>query len=305
MPRPHYDALPDLVRDWVDVTLGSPVVSATSEAGGFSPGVAARVGCADGRRAFVKAASGEVNAFTPSLHRREAEVTAALPPSVGAPALLGAYDDGGWVLLLLEQVDGRPPAQPWRQEELAAALDALDRLAEVTAPDVLRPAAEAMAGEFGGWQELAAAPPPDLTPWEARHLDRLAGLEQTWPQAAEGDRLLHLDARGDNMLVGAAGGVVLVDWPWAARGNPVLDVIGFAPSAVLAGAPPSERLLASTSAGRKADAGAVTALLCAFAGLMQASRRRPAPPGMETVRAFQAAQGDVALRWLAERTGWR
>jgi hypothetical protein len=30
----------------------------------------------------------------------------------------------------------------------------------------------------------------------------------------------------------------------------------------------------------------------------------PAPPGLPTVRAFQAAQGEVALTWLRERLGW-
>ena len=40
-------------------------------------------------------------------------------------------------------------------------------------------------------------------------------------------------------------------------------------------------------------------LVAAFAGLMQHRRRQPPPPGMATVRAAQAAQGDV--RWA----GWR
>jgi hypothetical protein len=30
----------------------------------------------------------------------------------------------------------------------------------------------------------------------------------------------------------------------------------------------------------------------------------PPPPGIPTVRAFQAAQGEVALAWLKERLGW-
>jgi len=28
------------------------------------------------------------------------------------------------------------------------------------------------------------------------------------------------------------------------------------------------------------------------------------PPGIPTVRAFQAAQGRVAISWLRERSGW-
>src|SRR3954454_8104023 len=126
MTRPSYDALPAVVRAWVDEALGSSVVQSSSEHGGFSPGVAARVTCADGTRAFVKAVSAEVNPVSPGMHRTEAKVTAALPAALGSPRRLSSYDDGTWVALLLEQVDGRPPVSPWRPDELAAALRTLD-----------------------------------------------------------------------------------------------------------------------------------------------------------------------------------
>src|SRR3954447_13911055 len=77
--RVAYDALPQPVRGWVDSTLGSRVVRAQTQLGGFSPGVAARLVCADGTRAFVKAVSAEANPDSPKLHRREAEVLVLLP----------------------------------------------------------------------------------------------------------------------------------------------------------------------------------------------------------------------------------
>ena len=43
------------LRSDVERALGSPVVRAASQPGGFSPGSADRVVLADGRRAFVKA----------------------------------------------------------------------------------------------------------------------------------------------------------------------------------------------------------------------------------------------------------
>src|SRR3954462_2312665 len=113
MARPAYDALPSAVRAWADQVLGSPVCTWSSEPGGFSPGVAARVTCADGTRAFLKAVSADANPDSPGMHRTEAKVTAALPPALGSPRLLSSYDDGTWVALLLDQVDGRPPARPW------------------------------------------------------------------------------------------------------------------------------------------------------------------------------------------------
>jgi hypothetical protein len=304
MTRPAYDALPPEVRAWADESLGSPVTAWSSEPGGFSPGVAARVSCADGTRAFLKAVSAEVNPVSPGMHRTEAEVTAALPASLGSPRLLSSYDDGTWVALLLEQVDGRPPAVPWRPDELSAALRALDRLAEVPALPGLPSFAERLGDEFSCWQQMAASPPPDLLPWQRDHLDDLLELELAAVEAVAGDRLVHLDARGDNMLVRADGEVVLVDWPWAAAGDPLADLVCFVPSAVLTGAGDPESVLLGSATGRDADPRAVNAILTAFTGLMEHARRKPPPPGIETVRDFQAAQAAVAGEWLCRRTGW-
>src|SRR4051812_47639811 len=201
MGRPPYDALPTAVRAWADAALGSRVVAWTSEPGGFSPGVAARVTCADGTPAFLKAVSAEANPDSPGMHRTEVKVTAALPPALGSPRLLSSYDDGTWVALLLEQVDGRPPATPWQPHELAAALRALDRLSVEPALPGLPSAADLLGEDFSCWRQMATEPPADLAPWQVRHLDELAAMETAWTDASAGDRLLHLDARGDNMLV--------------------------------------------------------------------------------------------------------
>jgi aminoglycoside phosphotransferase (APT) family kinase protein len=238
------------------------------------------------------------------MHRTEARVAAALPASLGSPRLLSTYDDGTWVALLLEEVVGRPPAMPWVAGELAAALRVLDRLSEVPALPGLPTVLEVLGEEFTGWRVLAAEPPDDLAPWQVEHLDELVSYETHWPEAATGNRLLHLDARGDNMLITPDGEAVLVDWPWAAVGAPVLDVVGFIPSAMLDGAGDPEAMLQATASGRAADADAVTALVVAFAGLMEHACRQPPPPGIETVRAFQRAQADASGQWLRQRTGW-
>ncbi len=52
---------------------------------------------------------------------------------------------------------------------------------------------------------------------------------------------------------------------------------------------------------RLADRNAITASLAAIAGYFT---YQPPPLGIPTVRAFQAAQGAVRRKWLAERTGW-
>src|SRR3954454_23670805 len=305
--RLPYDDLPARVRGWVDEALGSHVVSAETQAGGFSPGVAARVTCADGTRAFVKAVSAERNAESPTMHRREAKITATLPEVAPAPRLLASYDDGTWVALLLQDIEGRHPHLRWREDELRRVVDSIDELfADLTpcpVPDA-RSVDDDWRGEFANWREAAASGAPGgADEWSLRHLDRLAELESRWVEAAAGDTLLHLDLRADNMIV-SADRVWIVDWPWAARGAPAFDLVGFAPSVAMQGGPEPADLLAMSAFGRAADPEAVTVLVATIAGYFHVQSLLPPPPALPTVRGFQAAQGAVALRWLRERTGW-
>src|SRR5207245_2484270 len=46
------------------------------------------------------------------------------------------------------------------------------------------------------------------------------------------------------------------------------------------------------------------AVVCTLAGYFVVRALEPPPPGIPTVRAFQAAQGRVTIAWLRERTGW-
>jgi hypothetical protein len=106
------------------------------------------------------------------------------------------------------------------------------------------------------------------------------------------------------MLVGADR-VWILDWPWAAKGSPAFDLVGFAPSVAMQGGPEPEDLLAMSAHGRAADPDAVTTLVATVTGYFLLQALKPPPPGLPTVREFQAAQGEVALRWLQQRTGWR
>lgn len=301
---------PATVHRWVAQVLGSPVVRADSQPGGFSPGVASRLLLADGRRAFVKACGAGVNPDTPRMHRAEARISAALPAHLPVPRLLAHYDDGDWVALLFEDVPGRHPAQPWQADELELVLATVVRLhAELTPcplpPELAPPVAQAAAEDFSGWRRLAAAasPAPGLDAWTVRHLDRLAELEPGWVEATRGDTLLHLDLRADNMLL-TPGGAVLVDWPWAARGAAFFDLVGMAPSLALSGGPDPERLWDRLPAGYRPEPEALTLAVLAIAGLFTESATRPAPPGLPTLRAFQDAQGRAARAWLRALTGW-
>jgi hypothetical protein len=48
----------------------------------------------------------------------------------------------------------------------------------------------------------------------------------------------------------------------------------------------------------------VNALLCAFAGFLAEHCRRPSPPGLPTIRAYQRAYARSTVGRLARRTGW-
>lgn len=298
-----WEQLPLSVRQAIEERIGGAVVEAVTQPGGFSPGLAARVRTSDGRRCFVKAVSELANPDTPSLHRREAEVVSALPPSASVPRLLWSYDEGGWVALGFDDVEGRTPAQPWRDNELRLVVDRLHRLHEVLTPTPIgsTTAADGFATHIKGWGELRATR-ARLDSWAARHLDRLVDLEAEAPAAAAGDTLLHFDVRADNMLI-AGDQVFFIDWPWARIGAPFVEWLAFAPSVQMQGGPRPDVLLRMVPLD-EVDDDAINAVIASLTGYFLAHARRSPPPGLPTLRAFQAAQGDIALDWLRARTGW-
>ncbi|MFD7711474.1 aminoglycoside phosphotransferase family protein [Streptomyces sp. NPDC059786] len=303
--RTPWEALPESVKDAVAGVLGAPVVSAVTQTGGFSPGVAARVGTADGRRAFVKAVSADANPQSPGLHRAEARVSAALPPEVPAPRLLGSHDDGTWVALVFEDIDGRQPRVPWLRDELRLVFDAVGELGRILTPspvDVPR-AVDDLADDFRGWRHLldAGDTGDGLDPWTRDRLPLLADLADRWTGAADGDTLVHSDLRADNVLLTPDGRVVLVDWPHARRAAPWFDLLVMLPCVRAQGGPDPEEVFAAHPLGQGADPDGVTATLAGLAGYFIHGSRQPPPPGLPTLRAFQRAQGEAALEWLRTR----
>jgi aminoglycoside phosphotransferase (APT) family kinase protein len=302
---------PAWLRAEVEDRLGGRVVEAITQPGGFSPGVAARLRLADGRRAFVKAVGPEPNPDSPGVHRGEARVMAALPRSAPAPRMLWSLDQHGWVALAFEDVDGAQPALPWRPGDLRRVLEVVAAMAVALtpAPAGIPLIADRLHDSFTGWRDLAAARSAGdddlagLDPWAARHLDRLAALEAGWPAATEGPTLLHSDLRADNLLLTSTR-VAAVDWPWACAGAAWVDLLLLLPSVTMQGGPDPEPTFATHPVAADADPEAVITALAAFAGFLIGGSRQLPPPGLPTLRAFQLGQGPVALDWLRRRTGW-
>jgi aminoglycoside phosphotransferase (APT) family kinase protein len=307
--RIAWEELPEGVRAAVEGWLGSPVVSATTQPGGFSPGVASRLVAADGRRVFVKAVSSTPNRDAPRFHRREATIAAALPPEAPVPRLLWSYDEGGdgWIVLVFEDIDGHHPEIPWKPDELDRVVAALEALSESLTPspigpDVVQTVESWLARNGQGWNRMLEDPLPGRDEWSIQHAVELARLEGAAPVAARGSSLVHFDTRADNLLL-TDDRVYVVDWPHAVLAQPWVELVFFAPSVAMQGGPQPEELLMRHGAARAANPDHVTAFLAAVAGFFTFQSLLPPPPGLPSLRQFQAAQGEIARRWLDERTG--
>jgi aminoglycoside phosphotransferase (APT) family kinase protein len=300
--RLQWTDLPDYLRDEINGTIGSPVVEAVGQRGGYGPSLAARCGLADGRRVFIKAVSPAQNPDTPGITRREAHIATCLPPNAPAPALLHTLDDGEWIALVFEEVAGELPQTPWNLDELDRVVDATHRLGELAPCSPLPTLAEHYGDKFNGWRTLAseatvmASDPAIVDEWCAAHLGELADAEARWEQATAGDGLIHGDVRSDNVLL-TDHGVMFVDWTSTCTGVNWFEVLAMLPSVELEGGGAPESVLARAGLDQL-DINLVVPVLAALAGYFVHNARLPCPRGLPTLRAFQRAQGDVTIAWL-------
>lgn len=295
--------LPDTVRKSIELAVGSNVVDALSQPGGFSPGFAARLRLADGRRVFAKAIGAAQGMDAVAFYKREAGVASKLPASVAAPRLLWSGGEDDWAALVFEEVDGHNPRLPWRPADWRRVHDAVAGLArDLTPSPVGLPSLAAGPDMFSGWRSLAADPvlAAELDPWARANLDRLAALEADWPGAAAGDTLVHGDLRADNILL-AGERVLFVDWPQAGTGAPWIDLLCMLPSVAMQGGPDPADVWRTSPLALAADPAAVDRVLAALAGFFVHGSLLPAPPGLPTLRRFQRMQGEPALAWLRSR----
>lgn len=293
------------MRAALELRLGARVVEAVTQPQGFSPGLAARLRLEDGRRVFLKAVSAKANPDTPDIHRREARILAALPATAPIARLLWSYDEMGWVALCLEDVDGRHPGEPWTDIDLDLVITGVEKMSRDLTPSPIQ-VEDTVPAFFrrtvNGWGIALDRGETRLDAWALKNLGRLAELERRAPDAVDGDALVHCDIRADNLLI-AGDRVYVLDWPWARIGAAWVDLVAMAPSVTMQGGPACENFLARLDL-RGVSREAVDAVACSLAGYFVVRALEPPPQGIPTVRAFQAAQGRVALAWLRERTGW-
>ncbi|WP_405057305.1 aminoglycoside phosphotransferase family protein [Kribbella sp. NBC_01505] len=287
--------MPAAVRAWVERALGSAVVSAATQQGGFSPGVAARLVTASGRHAFVKTVGTSLNEKTPSLFRQEIVAVEAIGPLPSVPGLLDVYDDGDWVGLLFEDIEGRLPAHPWEQYDADRVLDALAELTETLDPSPWpdAPVAAVRSRDFLSRWPMVLADGLDVPDWLVGRVEELADLSQAaLAVMAEGKALAHWDLRADNLIL-TDDRVVFIDWAHPALAPRWADTVIL--QADMRDSPVRLPVLP--------DDPAITGFMAAIAGGQWWGAAQEAPPGLPTIRAWQREQALVHLDWVRERLG--
>jgi hypothetical protein len=267
----------------LSAVLGEPATDAAPVLGGYTAAARWRVTLASGRTAFAKLGT---TALTAAALRDEAAVYAALRGPF-MPALLGWQDDPQRPLLVLEDLGAADWPPPWTDDRVAAVRRALDALH--ANPARLRPVAHTDAYWANGWQRVSEDPAPFLglglttDRWLEAALPAL--LQASAAVRVEGDQVVHLDVRSDNLCI-APRGAVLIDWNCACLANGDLDTAFWLPSLQAEGGPEPERLV-----GRRPDLAAmVSGYFASRAGL-------PPIPEAPRVRLVQKQQLGPALAW--------
>lgn len=280
--------------------LGSPVVDAVSKRGGYTPGFASALTCADDSRIFVKAASTKAQRVAALAYREEARKLRTLPPDTPAPRLQWVHDDDDWVVLGIEYVDAVLPGRPWTEDQLAAASDML-----VTASKILTPApglgVATPEDEFAAWPSYWDRVREAYD--EVDQAEEAAVLAGRYAEVLAGETLAHTDVRDDNLLFCADGRVLLCDWNWPVRAVPWLDSLclligprgdGLDVEAHIADHP----LLGPVEPER------IDVVLALLTGYFLKCAADPVPSNSPYLRDAQLWQGDVCWHWLSERRGW-
>jgi hypothetical protein len=231
--RITYGEVPRHVRDRVDDLLGSPVVATHEQVGGMSPGNATRVVCADGTRAFVKAVGAGLNPLSPGMYRREITVLEMLGRHELWAGLVGAHDDGDWVVLVLDDVEGVHPdlADDTVMDRLLADVERLpdvlgERVPDLPVPDPGAGGLNDLGALFRAWADtfpLLDDVPERLAPrWLVERADDLGDRVRAMADLPM-DHLVHWDIRNDNLLQRPDGAIVFVDWGQAGVGPDWVD----------------------------------------------------------------------------------
>lgn len=305
--RLQWEQLPLTVRTAIEDIMGSPVSQAVSQPGGYSPGTADRIVTASGTRFFVKAVGSSINADSPKIHRKEIRIMESVSDHLSGSGIIGSYDDGEWVAIVFEDIEGRHPDLS-RESDRKLVMDALTRLTlkplNPETAELLPSLTNDVTESFKAWKRIAAEPIPGLDPWVMKNFDRLAESSAEADSRLRGNYMVHTDLRKDNILISGEKAFI-VDWPWAAAGAPWFDTLTVVIDAgVYNDDFDAQKEIETNPLFSGCTTEDIDSVISAMMGYFFDSARKPAPSGIGTLRKFQQDEGMACLKIMQKRWGY-
>ncbi len=272
----------------IERLVGATVESWVPVTGGYSPAI--RLRCRTPAASFF--AKIGATPLTRDFLRREISVYRTVSGAF-MPKLLAFEDHAGAPILILDDLSAGMWPPPWNNARVELVLASIQDMHDTQVS--LAGHADVDGAARSNWQAVAADPAPFLAlrvataPWLDAALPVLVAHEARC--RTDGESFTHMDLRSDNMCI-TAGGALFVDWNFACRSNPALDLGFWLPSLAYEGGPAPERILP--------DAPDVAAWV---AGFFAARAGLPVIPDAPRVRVVQRQQLETALPWAARALG--
>lgn len=228
----------------------------------------------------------------------------AIPPSRALPRLYATYDDGDWVGLLLEDIEGRHPV-PWTLADADRVTAAISRRVSAFTPSPWPEAPrleDALRIRTSWWTQAT----DDLLPdWARAHRRQLIALEKQVPAAVRGQTLCHRDVIAENILLTPAGGVVFVDWAWASQGAAWIDTMNLICGVAMDRTGMDlDAFISASPHTREIEPEILTAYLANSAGSAYVKAQQSGPQSIPALQAWRQHRATTLLDWLRRRTGW-
>lgn len=315
--KPAFSSLPANIIKQISDLAGEPVISGQTAFGGLSAAAGFVLTLKSGRKVFAKGSHPDEMAHG-TLHLREEVQTYKTVPALQqvAPRLIGVVGDGdedGWLLGVWEAVEhgGSPVPDAaialmaqWQREALPEDalvtarqhnylqffLDGQRKWSRLRDEEKVR---QRFCGLF--------SEPRHAAEWLDGNLDKLISL-QSLRGLSSPVGLLHGDLRLDNFLF-AADKAYAVDWPNAARGPFIFDVLFFFSSLEGLGYGGVEDFLQRYNdvSGIKFVNEDIDMMLAALSGFFADQASRAVPDKLPRLRWMQKCMLLAQLKMLARR----
>ncbi|WP_245614442.1 phosphotransferase family protein [Actinokineospora inagensis] len=223
----------------VTARLGS-VTSVVDITVGGNSDLAVVVTSAGGERVFVKAVRG----VRRQMRWLRNEIVGNAAARGLAPAVLfhediaaeDAVDDQPWLVVGMEYVGGRAVDLSPGSPDLDVVGATLERIAAIPAPTGIWPLSARWA-PTDWWHRCAENSPADVAGYDIEQMTRIGA---DVPHLVSGDRLVHTDLHGDQILLTPDSQVRVIDWGYPGVGAPWVDTTLIVLRLIEAGHRPAE-----------------------------------------------------------------